>query len=1580
MTEREASAQAKRTGKPVVADALTTETAQTTANPDGTLTLTQSAVPVRTFRDGAWRGLDATLKANPDGTLSPAVTPSSVVLSGGGSGPMASLHTGGQGFELTLPVALPKPVLDGNSALYPEVLPGVDLTVTVRETGAISDVLTVKDKRAAHDPRLKDLLNARTDTTAGLKAEADADGNLAVTDQHGRKLYTAPAPLAWDSTPTAEADRPAAAGNRAAVRPESAALAAAHRAKLKPTVKDRSIELAAPADLLDAADTTYPVFLDPTYSPNWGKSAYSSPSAAYPGTKYWNSTVDPTSGITQIGNGGYGGEALSIFNFPIDQNLLHGAVVYGAYFGITETHSWACLTSGHNQSVGVYVPGATLDSTNATWNYWSGNLGSRVGDQNFAKGYNSNCPAGPINAYDITGPINQAVNDWKWTQTVALRADDHSDNYAFKEFQASTANLTITYDKKPDTPSGLYTSPATNCSSTVLGDTSVTLYAPVSTPTGSSLTTGFTLYKSGDGSHTNLLTPANGINSASYNGASGQPAVMPVPESLFKTASGGASTSFTWQAVTTDNTLTSDWSSPCTFTWDPTRPGAPGVVSSGGTVCPQASESGTLPQVGTLCTFTLTPPVGSTVSGYQYQLNQNPPVKISATGLQAITVPLEHLVNTLTVNAYSAGGNLGQAVTVWFTGSAINPPAKDGDLNLDGTPDLIVPGSPGSAFPAGLWLSSGHGDGTVAPSTTNIGVNGLGINPTADPTEWNGAQTVTGNFCGNGAQDVLAYFPTGANAGGGTVMCSDGSTDPLRTTLGSATAPLRITGGSLFGTDRSPATQVVTAGNTSSRSTGHPDLLAVTGGDLVLHWSTTSNGYGNTDPDWGSICLANCTVLTALNTPDGTRDWDQWKLATAQLAGGTALYLWKPATGALHLWTGLKATTDGTTLTTTGTYTIAASGWNTGKNLTLRAADLTGSGIPTLWTTDHTTGQTTNTKPTTLANTPTLTNTTTTLTTPNHSWNFQDIGTNPTGSTLTTTTDSAGSLALTGTAGAQWNTGDLYGSDVLLNTAADGSTPSTAHGGLTAGGPALTLSNTGDLTVSARVKPNNTGGIVFSQDGTTTAGLMLYPDAGTNLWSFCMATGDSTGWPYDCIHGGAVELGLWAQVTATYQASTGMMTLYVNGVQTGVLRHVPAGGFTGPARLGSYLNGQAQTAWFSGQIDDVRTWNAAVPPVQAQTAGGTYVSVSPTRLVDTRSGLGGVTGPVAGTHTVPVQITGKAGVPTSKVSAAVVSVTATGAAGPGFLTLYPDGTPLPVSSTLNYTTGTVTNSAVVPVGGNGKINVTVSNGASVQIIVDVTGYFTTDTSATGAARYVPFTPTRVIDTRIGTGVPTGKIAAGGTLVYPTAGGAGGRIPSSGVSAVALAMTVVNSDANGFVTANADGVSAVGAVTSLSYTVSVPTTVLQIVPVAANGKLDIQNNYGGSIDVVGDVVGYFTTTPSAGTGQYYHPMASTRLVDTRLSGGIFTSGEVRSYGRSTPISAVNPTYVLNLTATGETGSGFIAVDTAGANPPATTSLSYATGTDQAAFDLAGTSGGTFKVAGNGTSTHLVIDANGYFAGY
>jgi hypothetical protein len=65
----------------------------------------------------------------------------------------------------------------------------------------------------------------------------------------------------------------------------------------------------------------------------------------------------------------------------------------------------------------------------------------------------------------------------------------------------------------------------------------------------------------------------------------------------------------------------------------------------------------------------------------------------------------------------------------------------------------------------------------------------------------------------------------------------------------------------------------------------------------------------------------------------------------------------------------------------------------------------------------------------------------------------------------------------------------------------------------------------------------------------------------------------------------------------------------------------------------------------------------------------------------------------------------------------------TGSTAPGYITLYPDGTPLPLASQLNYGAGqTRANNAIVPLGPGGDLAVYCGLG-STDFIIDVTGYF-----------------------------------------------------------------------------------------------------------------------------------------------------------------------------------------------------------------------------------------------------------------
>src|SRR5260370_16867118 len=77
--------------------------------------------------------------------------------------------------------------------------------------------------------------------------------------------------------------------------------------------------------------------------------------------------------------------------------------------------------------------------------------------------------------------------------------------------------------------------------------------------------------------------------------------------------------------------------------------------------------------------------------------------------------------------------------------------------------------------------------------------------------------------------------------------------------------------------------------------------------------------------------------------------------------------------------------------------------------------------------------------------------------------------------------------------------------------------------------------------------------------------------------------------------------------------------------------------------------------------------------------GSAFVGMTPTRLIDTRNGHG----PIGAGGTLVLPIAGQNGVPAT-AKAAVLNVTATNPTASSYLTVWPDGAPMPIPSALNY--------------------------------------------------------------------------------------------------------------------------------------------------------------------------------------------------------------------------------------------------------------------------------------------------------
>jgi hypothetical protein len=193
--------------------------------------------------------------------------------------------------------------------------------------------------------------------------------------------------------------------------------------------------------------------------------------------------------------------------------------------------------------------------------------------------------------------------------------------------------------------------------------------------------------------------------------------------------------------------------------------------------------------------------------------------------------------------------------------------------------------------------------------------------------------------------------------------------------------------------------------------------------------------------------------------------------------------------------------------------------------------------------------------------------------------------------------------------------------------------------------------------------------------------------------------------------------------------------------------------------------------------------------------------------------------------------------------------------------------------------------------------------------------------------------------------------------------------------VAINLTTTNETTGGYLITHADG-TALPAVSGLQYATGADITDLTLVPVAANGKIDIYNASGGSTDLIGDVTGYFTTST---VGLKYHATNATRLIDTRQDGGAVAGFTTLHVAQGNTIAAANPTLVINITATNTAGNGFATIYPDAITRPITSNLNWTTGQTIAGLALPASGNGTLNIYnGSGTTTQLIVDCLGYFA--
>ena len=377
-----------------------------------------------------------------------------------------------------------------------------------------------------------------------------------------------------------------------------------------------------------------------------------------------------------------------------------------------------------------------------------------------------------------------------------------------------------------------------------------------------------------------------------------------------------------------------------------------------------------------------------------------------------------------------------------------------------------------------------------------------------------------------------------------------------------------------------------------------------------------------------------------------------------------------------------------------------------------------------------------------------------------------------------------------------------------------------------------------------------------------------------------------------------------------------------------------------------------------------------------------YHSLAPSRLMDTRADPAYHMGPAHRFGDGETQdLTVTSGSVPADATGVVMNVTAVDPTLASHLDVWPSGGLRPDVSNLNVTAGqTVANLVTDKVGAGGRVSLA-NNAGSVDVVVDLVGYFEADPAG---SRLTPLVPRRVIDTRddpsyhIG---PVSRLGASPAAQNVTVVGGSTGVPP-GATAVVANATVVDPSA----ASHLDVWPAGGAhpnASNINFVAGQTVPNLVVVKVGAGNQISLVNQIG-SVDVIVDIVGYYRVDPSAAGFVALDP---TRVADTRSDPAYHVGPltrfddqrhDLRVTGGIAGIPADATAVVANVTAVDPSMASHLDVWPAGSIRPDASNLNFTAG--QTVPNLVVVKigpGGKISLQNQVGAVDVIVDVVGYY---